>query len=113
MRRTFLHTFKFSIQHIHVMAQLSIHHTGINLCGLNVGVSEHLGHALNGNAFGKADFRRKRMPGKMVGDPLVDLANSSYLRQIFIHLLVTDYRKQSSIFQLALVFGENIQRYLQ
>ena len=53
------------------MAQLSVHHTGINLCGLNVGVSEHLGHTLNGNAFGKADFRRKRMSGKMVGDPLV------------------------------------------
>ena len=49
----------------------------------------------------------------MVGDPLVDLANSSYLRQIFIHLLVTDYRKQFSVFQLALIFGENIQRYLQ
>lgn len=47
------------------MAQLSVHHTGINLCGLNVGVSEHLGHTLNGNAFGKADFRRKRMSGKM------------------------------------------------
>ena len=90
------------------MAQLSIHHTGINLCGLNVGVSEHLGHALNGNAFGKADFRRKRMPGKMVGDPLVELSPP-----IFIHLLVTDYRKQFSVFQLALIFGENIQRYLQ
>ena len=95
------------------MAQLSVHHTGINLCGLNVGVSEHLGYALNGNAFGKADFRGERMPGEMVGDPFVDLSNCGYLRQIFIHLLVTDYRKQSSIFQLALVFGENIQRYLQ
>ena len=95
------------------MAQLPIHDTGVNLCGLNVGVAEHLGYALNGNTFGQADFRRKRMPRKVIGDPLVNLANSCNLRQIFVHLLVADYRKQSSVFQLALVLGENIQRYLQ
>lgn len=73
------------------MAQLSIHHTGINLCGLNVGVSEHLGYAFNGNAFGKADFRGERMPGEMVGDPFViwQIAAISAKYSFIFWLLIT------------------------
>ena len=52
------------------MAQLPIHDTGVNLCGLNVGVAEHLGYALNGNAFGQADLRHKRMTRNVESDRL-------------------------------------------
>ena len=43
------------------MAQLPIHDTRIDLCGLDVGMAEHFRHTFNGYTFCQANFGRERM----------------------------------------------------
>ena len=50
------------------------------------------------------------MSCKMAGYPLGYLANSSYLGQIFVHLLVADDWQKFAVFCLAFVFGKYFQR---
>ena len=61
--------------------------TGIDLCGLDVGMPQHLGDTLHRYAFAERHCR-KGMASQMEGEPLLYATHVGYLLEVGIHLLV-------------------------
>ena len=72
----------------HVAVDLTVGNAGIDLCGLDIGVSEHLGDGLNRHSVVEGNGGCKGMPGHMEGYVLVDIAEGRDLFEVIVAFLV-------------------------
>ena len=72
----------------HVAVDLAVGDAGIDLCGLDIGVSEHFGDGLNRHSVVEGNGGCKGMPGHMEGYVLVDIAEGCDLFEVIVAFLV-------------------------
>ena len=88
------------------MADFLICDTGVYLGGLDVCVTEHLAHRLDGYALAECHRRGKSMPRQMEREILLDATDVSNFFEICVGLLIAEYREQYSVDKFTLIFFE-------
>ena len=73
------HALKILLQDIHVVADLGVGDSGIELGGLDIGVAEHLLYRFDRHAVFERDGGGKGVTGRVEGEIIVDPADSGHL----------------------------------
>ena len=95
----------------HVPAFLFVGNFGVNLCGVDIRVSEHLGKGFDGNAVGQADFRRHGMAAGMPHNLLFDTAESDDFLDVLASRHIRRNGQKQVVFCHAIVFLDNLLEY--
>ena len=78
-QRLIEHALKILLQDIHVVADLGVGDSGIELGGLDIGVAEHLLYRFDRHAVFERDGGGKGVTGRVEGEIIVDPADSGHL----------------------------------
>lgn len=78
-QRLIEHVLKILLQDIHIIADLGVGDSGIELGDLDIGVTKHLRYWFDRHTVFEGDGGRKSVAGRVEGDILVDHADSGHL----------------------------------
>ena len=93
-QRLIEHALTILLQDIHIIADLGVGDSGIELGGLDIGMAEHLRYRSDRHAVFEGNGGGKGVAGQVEGDILVDPADGGQFLEVFIALLVGEHRQE-------------------
>ncbi len=97
----------------HIPAFLFMGDFSVNLRGVDIRVSEHLGKGFDGNAVDQADFRRHGMAAGMPRNLLFDIAEPDDFLDVLASGHIRRNGQKQVVIRHAIVFLDNLLRNIQ